>query len=1513
MLNINGYKITEQIFKSNTSTICKGLRLSDNTCVILKFLNNDYPAPEKLAGFKREYHIAEKINESKTIKVYDLVDINNRLVIVMEDTGGRSLDIILKSENLSISTRLQLSISFTDAIFQVHSHGVIHKNINPSNIIWNSQTNELRIIDFEIATELSKEKFLDTSCSYGTIPYISPEQTGKVNRAVDYRSDFYSLGITLYEIFTGRKPFDGDDSYIIYSHIAKVPAAPCSLNADIPRAVSDIIMKLLSKNADDRYQSIIGIKNDLTFCFHNIDNVDSLLDFKIGTNDISDRFYIPQKLYGREKELAKIVNIVDKSLNKSARFLLISGYSGIGKTSVVKEASKLLVDKNVFFTSAKFNQFESNCPYIGLVSALKGLIEHLFLEFKNIGIWKSRISEALGTNAKILCDLIPELKTIIGEQPEVRSVGPAEEKKRMQMAFHDFIRVFAKKRHPLIIFFDDLQWCDLSTIDFLKSLYLSGDLNNLLIIGACRDNEIHEGHPILSMMEYFDTLPASPAFFDKFILDPLDEADINRLVSDTLKRNTSDTAELSHLIYSKTIGNPFFVNQLLNIIYQKGFFRFNAHLLKWEWDYNEIEQLQTGSNVVDFLISRLNELPDYAIDIIGKASCFGNVFDLRSLYVILNDTENIPEALWLMIKNDIILPVNFNYKHLDMPKNTFLETDINIVFRFSHDKIQQSSYALISDSDKIALHNRIGNFLSDKYRTDGVLENNIFDIVKHLNISNSIITDKKDRVQLARLNLLAGQKARSNMAFDIANNYFRISRDTLAPDEWLAYRDQYFIICYELAETIFLSGHLKEAFLKCDNLLDTALTDIDRAKVHALRSKIIDFRGDNIIGAIDEIRTSLSILGISLPVDFHDIDSSLEKAIEQLKIYLASCNIDDLVNLPEMADEKNILIMKLLFQIQAAAFQHYPPLNFLIQLIMFNMALTYGTTDVSCKNYTECGIILGSILGNYKMAYQLNMVGFKLLDKYNAKHLESGCYYIFSTFISHWCSHYSESVRYLDLSVKCAIKTCDTWHASFSSSQKCLYSFFTGSNLNECKSEALSAIKFLTLSNVSVLIPMAEIYLHTVNQLQSGYDYEKENSFLSKFKELNNMVLLCQFGVCNLIINYILGNTESADKWNRFTIPFLQGETGFFSLPDHYMFQSLLLLRKYRTADIYEKETILSTVTKNIQHLKNWSDNSPLNFQHKYYLVSAEFARIKNDSLDTTITLYKKSLSTIPEGGFIHIKALINELIGEFWLEKDEELIARAFIREAHYLYKLWGAFLKVNLMENRYRRFFHGTEVPLTDSHILSDKSPISRVSGLTVPDLKYILKAIADISKEIQFEKLLKVIMSTVIDCTDAQLGYIILKNSVTGNLFVEAAKSGDSDDVNLFNSMPLYGCNSICHEIVLYTARSHETIVLPDASKNNAFHDCKYIQDNNIKSVLCSPVMHGNNLIGIIYLENNLLESLFSSVKVKTLKTLLSYIAQAIVNSRHCKCLEEMLILKSSELDKLNVELNKTDVCT
>jgi len=1499
MVVIPGYKIEEQVFVSYNSTIYRGKRDTDGIKVIIKLLNDEYPSIDKLTGFRREYEITNRLSGEKIIKMYELINNKNGLLMVMEDFGGKSLAHVIKNGYLNLDDKLFLAVNIIDALSQIHSQGIIHKDINPYNIIWNSKTNQLKIIDFGISSELSKEKPQRRYVLEGTIPYISPEQTGKVNRIIDYRSDLYSLGIVLYELLTGKLPFSGDDLEIVHGHIAKMPDEPKKLNSKIPSAISDIIMKLISKNAEDRYQSTFGLKYDLEYCIKNC-NVEGVFEFAVGGKDMYDKFQIQQKLYGREKEIEILTKSVDSLCDNQSGLLLVSGYSGIGKTSIIHEVIKTITTKEGFFISGKFDQLERNNPYSAIISAFSGLIKNLVIEYKDMDIWRKKLVKVLGKNTKLMFDLIPELNQLIGECEDVPKLNPTEEKNRFQMVFKDFVSVFASKEHPLVIFLDDLQWSDLSTIELLKYLLSSTVLGNLLIIGAYRDNEVKYGHPLLTMIGEINKVPKNVCFMEQFYLEPLEMQTVNELIADTLRCSSTEVSTLTSYIYQKTKGNPFFTNHLLISLYQKGVFQFNEEKCRWDWSLEAVKEVEVSDNVAEFLIKTIGMFPQDSLKILMSASCISNEFSLRLLYSINDKSENVSNALWTAMRNDLIIPVDNNYRMLYLKKDEYLKSDTEVKFRFCHDRIRDAIYSIIPENERVLIHKSIGYVLLKSIKENPGNANGLFEVTNHLNAAKNSIKDKHERIELLSLNIEAGKRSRSNAAYNIANNYFKKGMDILSSDEWSEYPDKLFRLSYDYTESLYLTGNIEDAITECGNLIKIATNDIDRSKVYELKSNIYLCKGENVNIVIDELKKGLQLLNIVLPDKPEEIEMQVGGHIGKMMGYLAANPIDGLIDLPKMTDESKIAAMNLLFQAAPPAIQSYPPLFMLIEMIMLDMAINYGTTEVSCKNFVDLGIIHGSILGNYEAGYKFGETAFKLIDKYKAESLKPSVCFVFSEYVSHWRAHYSENLKYFDKAIETGLATGDMLHTCYTSSYKALLNLYTGKNLSDCFAESENIMRFLVEAKAELLVFSVEINQYIIKWLQTGANNNEETLF-KKVMELQNLFISLLFGIVNTMTYYLMGDFESAEKWSAFTEPYIPAGMGHFFMVDHTMFQTLLLIRKWEKASEDEKDKIMEMIVKNREALKIWADNCSVNFAHKYYLVCGEIAVIQKESLEEITGHYNKALNSIAQGDFVHMKALITELLGKFWLKRGESIIATAFIKEAHYLYTKWGADYKAANLEKEYPNVAKGNIGNIFSGSY--SKNTMSTVMGTVSLDFMSVLKSTQVISNEIKIDKLLKVLMNTLIENACAQNGCIILKNNEDDKLYVKAVKRNNTDEIEVLNSIPIVDSSDFCLEIVQHVNRTKENVVLDNACEDHDYVNNKYIKSKKIISIICLPIIYQNNLKGVIYLENNLTKNAFNIDRIEVLKILSSQIAISIENAELYENLEEKVIERTKQLQEKN----------
>ncbi|MDA8402972.1 MAG: serine/threonine-protein kinase PknK, partial [Desulfobacteraceae bacterium] len=747
-INMKDYTLYEQIYSSKVSTIYKGLKVPENKPVVLKHLNKEFPSSDDLSRFTREFRITRNLYGEGIIRAYALEKYLNSLVIIHEDFGGESLSKAVPTIKPDLEQKLIIAIRTAEALGQIHQQSIIHKDINPSNIVWNPRTGLLKIIDFGISTELSREnpEVRHPNILEGTINYISPEQTGRMNRAMDYRTDLYSLGVTFYELFTGELPFYAPDAMgMVHCHIAVMPKSPHSLNPEISDALSEIIMKLLSKAPEDRYQSALGLKRDLEFCLNQLTGGAVLSPFELGRHDISARFQIPQKLYGRKKDVDILLSAFDRVSSGAKELMLVSGYSGVGKSALVHEVNKPIVGRRGHFISGKFDQFKRNTPYSGLIQAFQELIKNLLAEHEDrLLAWKEKLTQALWPSGQLVIDVIPDVELIIGKQPPIQELDPDQARNRFHLVFQSFIRVFADMTHPLTLFVDDLQWADLPSLHLIEQFMLDVDTQYLLIIGAYRDNEVDASHPLLAIV---DDLKKTGAAINTITLTPLDPAHVNQLIADVMACDHKRSLPLARLCHEKTLGNPFFLYQLLHSLYENSSLVFDAINGTWNFDVEQIRKADITENVVDLMVGKIRKLTPETQDILKLAACIGNTFDLATLAMVSEKSRTTTaQLLFEALKERLLIPVDDHYKFISESNDT-----LNADYRFLHDRILQAAYSLIPDDDKKRVHLKIGRLLLKNTPLEDRGEK-LFDMANHLNQGSGLLTDPVEKELLAELN-----------------------------------------------------------------------------------------------------------------------------------------------------------------------------------------------------------------------------------------------------------------------------------------------------------------------------------------------------------------------------------------------------------------------------------------------------------------------------------------------------------------------------------------------------------------------------------------------------------------------------------------------------------------------------------------------------------------------------------------------------------------------------------------
>jgi PAS domain S-box-containing protein len=1362
---------------------------------------------------------------------------------------------------------LRLAIGIATTVGRLHRRGIVHKDLKPANILVNCADGEVRLTGLGIAKRLSRERqqLEPPETIAGTLAYMAPEQTGRMNRSIDSRSDLYALGVTFYQMLTGALPFSASDPMEwVHCHMARQPVPPAIRLETVLTPVSQIVMKLLSKAAEDRYQTAAALESDLRRCLAAWQDKHCIDIFALGEHDMPDQLLIPQKLYGRERELEILIAAFDRVVKGGVpELVLVSGYSGIGKSSLVNELHKVLVPLRGFFAAGKFDQHKRDIPYPTLVQAFQSLVRPLLgMSDAELTIWRDAFLEALGPNARLLTDLIPELRLILGDPPPVPELEPQQAQGRFQLVLRRFIGVFARPEHPLTLFFDDLQWLDTATLDLLEDLLTRSDLQHLMLIGAYRDNEVDAAHPLTRKLEAIGLAGGQTR---EIRLTPLARDDLGQLIADALRCKPPSTAPLAQLVHEKTAGNPFFVMQFLYALAEDDLLTFDHDAACWRWNLDRINSKHYTENVVDLMVGKLTRLPAETQHALQQLACLGNVATIATLSIVLGVAEaQVHTALWEAVLEELVECPDGSYK-------------------FTHDRVQEAAYSLIPEALRAAVHLRIGRLLAAQTSPEE-RDEAIFEIVNQLNRGAALITKREERVHLAELNLIAGKRAKASTAYASALTYLNASAALLAEDCWARLRELTFTLELNRAECEFLIGQLVVAEARLMTLSGHATTTVEQASIVCLKINVCTTLGQAGL-AVAVCLDYLRHVGIEWTP--HPQDEEVRREYERIYSLLGGRTIEDLFDLPLINDPTSLATVEVLSKLFMPAVSTDANLASLTICKAVSFSLEHGNCDASCHAYVLLAKIAGPRFGNYPAGFRFGQLGCQLVERRGLKRFEASTYLSFAMFVLPWMKHVRAGRDLLRRAFELANQIGDLMHAAYACRGLNSNLLFAGEPLVEVQGEGEHGLAFVTKTQFGIVANLITTQLALIRMLRGltpkfgsfddgQFDELSTEDHLSRNPAL--AIAACRYWIPKLQARYLAGDYATAMVAASKAQSLLWTSLSFLEEAEYHFYGALARVAHCDSAQAVERQQHLDAVAAHHVQLQVWANNCPENFENRAALVGAEIARLEGRRLDAE-QLYERAIRSSRNNGFVHNEALAYERASAFYRACGSDQIADLYLRNARRGYLRWGADGKARQLEEMYPHLRQEEAMPGPTSTI---ETPVEHL------DLSTVIKVSEAISGEIVLEKLLDTLMRTAIEHAGAERGLLVLLDGGAQRTAAEATTIGETIAVCLCDA-PI-AATALPASVLHFVLRVRESVILDDAAVHSPFDADPYIRGCRARSILCLPLINRGNLVGALYLENNLTSRAFVPARIAVLKLLASQTAISLENTRLYRDLAE-----------------------
>lgn len=1476
MTALAGYDIFEELHVGARSTVHRARRRTDQAKVVIKQLATGRNTPSQVARFQYGCDISTGLEFAGVPRAIGAASTDGRPALVMEDIDGTSLDRVLAQNRLTLIEAVRIGVSVARTLGQLHQRNILHRDIKPGNVIL-APDGRVQIIDFHLASRLSRERVAleGPETIEGTLAYIAPEQTGRMNLPVDYRSDLYSLGATLFHLLTGRPPFqDTDPLALVHCHLAVVPETPRSLDANIPEALSDIVTRLLAKPPAERYQSAYGVTVDLQTCLSQLEDRGQITPFALGGRDVSARFQVSSRLYGRDAERRRLLDAFERVGEGRTGLILIAGYSGIGKSRLVAEIQAPIAGRRGQYVEGKFDQL-SNAPYAPLIQGVRQVTQSLLtLPRAAVEAWRERLQEALGDAGQVMCEVLPELELILGPQPPLPELGPKEARNRFQHVFCSLLSAVATREHPLVMFVDDLQWADTASLGLLRQILADQTIDALLLIGAYRDNEVDAGHPLLVALQEIEL---TGTHSERLTLQPLDRDAVGALIADTVGTDIKGCRGLTDLVAAKTLGNPFFVEQFLRAIHASGALDFDAAAGRWSWSLEAIQRVGITDNVADLMADNVRRLPPETQQALQLAACIGNRFDLEALALIRElPASAVARALWPALAEELIVPIGGGWRVADADVGS--RTDAR--YRFLHDRVQAAAYALIPEKERIEVHLRVGRLLRDHSADVG---KRLFDVVRHLNSGVELITKPAERAQLAGLNLQAGRKARAAGAFGPARDYLTAGLGCLNAEAWTSDYAVTLALHSDAAEAAYLTGDSDALHQLITHAIEHAKLPREVASLYEVLA-----RGQATLGALQKAvhtaLTGLSHLGMRFPKrpgQMHVVSGLL-----RTKLRLRGLSTAELANRPEATDPDTLCALRLMGAVLAASYQASPNHLPLFVFEIIRLSLEQGNTPISSYAYTTYGLILVAALEDVDGGSMFGDLANVLVDQLDARAYLPKVILIENAFIRHWQRPPAELRATLMAGYRVGRETGDLEYASYCIGVSAQQMMATGEPLPNIVAHV---DRFADTIAGEAGERLAQMVRNAADNLQRSptdpllicgprYDERTERA---KHLTNNDQTALANLHTWKLMLGVFCDRNAEAMEHAALAETHLEGVQAAIQVPLFHLYSGLARLRAIADDEVSSRFKVLRQVKGSVRKLARWAKLNARVHRHRWLILAAQLAVVQGKS-ERADSLFDKALAAAETAGYVQDLGLCYELAMRHYQATSRPAPAGRALEAAAEAYARWGAATVVERLEASYPSLKR--HVPtMAETKTMAETTTNATASESTqanMLDVRSIIKATQVISSEIVLSELLQSLMRTVLENAGAQRGFLLLARD--GKLSIRARIDSTLGQPEVLDGLPLEDADGLAKSIIRYVERSSQQVVLGDATTDERFNTDPHVLRNAVRSVLAMPIRNQNRQIGVLYLENNAAHDAFTQERCNVLSILSAQAAISLENA-------------------------------